>query len=258
MSEQSSDSSSRAHPSPLVLPVGFRPQDVPVVAVDDALPVVPGAEQTLAALRARFASRPVWTPEWVNESSAGAGMRITPVRAAVLVPIVGHAQPTVLLTQRAAALRKHSGQIAFPGGRIDPGDVSAEAAALREAQEEIGLAPRRVEVLGELPSYVTGSGFEVVPVVGLVPPGLALHANPGEVDDIFEVPLAYLLNPANHRHQRYRQGEVSREWLSMPYQDAAGGERYIWGATASILRNFYRFMQAPRPAAMPPLDSTMD
>lgn len=234
---------SRTEPSRILLPPGFRPERVPVLRVDDGLPVVPDARQSIAALREQFGKNPVWTPEWVTERP---GLHVTPVPAAVLVPVVERAAPTILLTQRSASLAKHAGQIAFPGGRMDAQDASAIDAALREAEEEVGLRRQDVEILGELPGYTTGSGYDVRPVVALVDPRASLRANPAEVADIFEVPLAHVLNPANHRHHQYLHDGVRRHWLSMPYQDAAAArERYIWGMTAGILRNFYRFLQAP-------------
>lgn len=226
------------------LPKGFRPQDVPVLAVDHTLPKVPDAAQTIAAMRERFERQPVWVPEWVRESPLLGALERAPIQAAVLIPIVARSEPTVLLTRRSAQLKTHSGQIAFPGGRIDPQDADAVAAALREAQEEVALSAQWVEVIGQLPAYVTGTGFHVVPVVGVIAPDLPLRANPHEVDEIFEVPLRFVLDPANHRHHAYTLGQVQRKWLSMPYM-AQGREYFIWGVTASILRNFYRFMQAP-------------
>ena len=154
--------------------------------------------------------------------------------AAVLVPLVAHEDVTALLTQRTDGLRAHAGQIAFPGGRIDPEDQGALAAALREAREEIGLDTRHVEFLGYLDPYVTGTGFMVQPCVALVEPGFTLTLNPEEVADVFETPLAFLMNPANHhRASRVRDG-VTRRFYAMPY-----GERYIWGATAGIIRNLH-------------------
>jgi 8-oxo-dGTP pyrophosphatase MutT (NUDIX family) len=150
---------------------------------------------------------------------------------------------TVLMIRRNDALRSHSGQIAFPGGKVDADDRDAVAAALREAQEEIGLAPSHVTVLGTLPEYVTGTQFFITPVVALVEPGFSLQPNPHEVDDVFEVPLDFLMDPSNHRRHGFEwQGEL-REWYSMPYQDG-GSERFIWGATAGMLRNLYRFLMA--------------
>ncbi len=226
-------------PLPPSLPV-FDPRTVPVIGVDAHLPRVAASAQQPDALRQRFAAPPRWQPEIRREP------RFTdraPAHAAVLVPIVLHERPTVLLTERTAHLSTHSGQVAFPGGRTDPGDLDAAATALREAHEEVGLAPQAVEVLGPLSTYVTGTCFIVTPVVGLVRPGAALQPNPDEVADVFEVPLDYLLDPAHHqRHLLQWQGQ-QREWFAMPYQD---GEhtRFIWGATAGMLRNLYRFLLA--------------
>ena len=211
-----------------------------LLGIDHGLPAVPFGAQTAQALRTRFAQPPQWSPEYMSEK------RFTtrePSDAAVLVPIVLREQPTVLLTVRSAKLSTHSGQVAFPGGKRDPQDVSAEATALREAHEEVGLAPKNVEVLGRLPVYVTGTAFNITPVVALVRPQPSYFPNPGEVADLFEVPLSFLLNPAHHeRHAMQWQG-VDREWFAMPYQDGEQ-QRYIWGATAGMLRNLYRFLAA--------------
>lgn len=155
--------------------------------------------------------------------------------AAVLVPVVVRAEEaTVLLTERTSGLRSHAGQIAFPGGRIDADDAGPEAAALREAREEIGLDPGFVEVLGLGPDYLTGSGYHITPVVALVRPGFTLTVNPAEVADAFEVPLRFLMSEANHRMgSRIWQG-ASRNFFEMPY-----GDRYIWGVTAGIIRILY-------------------
>jgi 8-oxo-dGTP pyrophosphatase MutT (NUDIX family) len=155
--------------------------------------------------------------------------------AAVLVPIVMHEDgPAILLTERASHLRNHSGQIAFPGGKMDPSDPSPLAAALREADEEIGLDRRHVEPLGYLDPYLSSSNFFVIPVVGLVSPGLSLKLNPDEVADVFEVPLAFLMDEVNHElHCREWKGRI-RQYHAMPF-----GPRYIWGVTAGILRNMY-------------------
>ena len=218
----------------------FDPRAVPLVGVDTGLPAVPVAAQTPEALRQRFAAPPLWTPEIVREKKF---VDRLPAHAAVLVPIVQRERPTVLLTERTAHLSTHKGQVAFPGGRSDPEDLDAAATALREAHEEVGLEASRVEVLGSLPIYVTGSSFIVTPVVALVQPGFALQPNPYEVADVFEVPLDFLLNPAHHeRHALEWQG-LRREWFAMPYQDGER-QRYIWGTTAAMLRNFYRFMLA--------------
>jgi len=166
-----------------------------------------------------------------------------PAQAAVLMGVVMRDEPTVLLTQRPAHMSTHAGQIAFAGGKCDEGDVDVAATALREAQEEVGLDICHVQVLGTLPEYVTGSAFYVTPVVALISPAMTLQLNTQEVSDAFEVPLAFLMNPAHHRWHRYEFEGITREWLSMPYQD---GEqlRFVWGATAGMLRNFYRFLRA--------------
>jgi 8-oxo-dGTP pyrophosphatase MutT (NUDIX family) len=158
-----------------------------------------------------------------------------PVRpAAVLVPVVAREMPTLLLTLRASALPTHAGQIAFPGGKIDEGDRDPLAAALREAEEEIGLEARFAQPLGYLDPYLSGTGFRIVPAVALVTPDYQLVLNRHEVDDAFEVPLDFLMEPANHaRHSREWQG-ITRSYYAMPY-----GERYIWGATAGIIRRLY-------------------
>jgi 8-oxo-dGTP pyrophosphatase MutT (NUDIX family) len=154
--------------------------------------------------------------------------------AAVLVPVVDRPEPGVILTMRTAELPNHAGQIAFPGGKIDQGDQGPLAAALREAQEEVGLDPRLVEPLGYLDLYLTFSGFRILPVVARVSPGYKLTLNASEVADAFEVPLDFLMGPENHqRHSRDWKG-IQRHYYAMPYQ-----ERYIWGVTAGILRNRY-------------------
>ena len=159
----------------------------------------------------------------------------------MLVPLVMRAELSLLLTQRGQHLSTHSGQIAFPGGRCDDTDTDAVHTALREAHEEVGLEADFVEVLGTLPTYTTGSGYVITPVVALVRTGFALQANPDEVADVFEVPLSFLMNPAHHRSHTLQTPIGPRHWISMPYQDGLQ-ERYIWGATAGMLRNLYRFL----------------
>lgn len=206
----------------------------------EGLAAAPAGRLTPEGLRERFARPPVWTPELVRER------RFTdraPAPAAVLIPLVVRESLGLLLTQRTAHLSTHSGQIAFPGGKVDAEDRDATAAALREAQEEIGLEPAHVEVLGRLPEYVTGTQFHITPVVALVQPGFTLLPNPGEVDDVFEVPLDFLMDPVNHRRHGFEWNGEMREWYSMPYQEGAT-ERFIWGATAGMLRNLYRFLTA--------------
>jgi 8-oxo-dGTP pyrophosphatase MutT (NUDIX family) len=160
--------------------------------------------------------------------------------AAVLIPVVDHPDgATVILTKRTEKLRSHSGQVAFPGGSIDPTDASPEDAALRETEEEIGLDRGFVEIVGRLPDYVSGSGFRVAPVLGIIRPGFVLTANEDEVADVFEVPLAFIMDVANHnRESREWQGHL-RHFYTMPYND-----RYIWGLTAGIIRMLYERLYA--------------
>lgn len=161
--------------------------------------------------------------------------QVRPIKpAAVLIPVVERDEPMVLLTQRAVHLPDHPGQIAFPGGKIDKNDSSPLAAALREADEEIGLAAAFVEPIGYLDLYLTTLGYRIVPTVARVRPGFSLALNPQEVAETFEVPLAFLMEVANHqRHSREWQG-MTRHYYAIPF-----GERYIWGVTAGILRNLY-------------------
>ena len=164
-----------------------------------------------------------------------------------LVPILAKEEsgPTLLLTRRNANLRDHAGQVSFPGGRITAADASPEVAALREAEEEIDLKPESVRIIGRLDTYVTGTGFEIVPVVGLVTPPLSLKIDPGEVEEVFEVPLEFLMTPAHHRRHAYEWPGGRREFLSMPWRSAPdAADVFIWGATAAMLRNFYGFLSA--------------
>jgi 8-oxo-dGTP pyrophosphatase MutT (NUDIX family) len=159
--------------------------------------------------------------------------------AAVLVPMIDRDEGLhILFTQRNANLQHHAGQISFPGGRMEPGDVSAAAAALRETWEEIGLRAESVEVIGRLDDYITGTGFVVAPIVGMVRPPYALKLDPSEVDGVFEVPLAFLLDPANHRRDSRIFNGVERRFYAMPY-----GDKYIWGATAAMLMNLYDLLR---------------
>jgi 8-oxo-dGTP pyrophosphatase MutT (NUDIX family) len=165
---------------------------------------------------------------------------VTPKAAAVLVPVVLRAEPMLLFTERAATLREHSGQIAFPGGRIDPTDASVLDAACREAQEEIGLARELIEPIGYLDPYLSGTNYLVMPVVARVSPDHALAINPHEVADTFEVPVRFLMNPGHHQvHSREWRGRI-RHYYAMPYEN-----RYIWGVTAGIVRNLYERLYTP-------------
>ncbi len=183
----------------------------------------------LELLKARLLEKPV-AAEVIREAG-DEGAVLTP--AAVLFPIVVRdAGFTVLLTQRTAHLRDHAGQISFPGGRVEDYDKSAIHTALRETEEEIGLAREHIEVLGFLPEYRTGTGFQVTPVVALVHPPFDLRPDPFEVAEVFEVPLDFLLNPENHkRHSMHYRGAL-RHYFAMPY-----GDYFIWGATAGMIRS---------------------
>jgi 8-oxo-dGTP pyrophosphatase MutT (NUDIX family) len=189
------------------------------------------ASELRARLRAGFGDA---SPQHTGDDTAD--LDLGPfVPAAVLVPFVFGANPGVLLTKRTAHLKKHAGQISFPGGRIDPEDASPEAAALREAEEEIGLDPAQVELAGRLPDHVTGTGYRITPILGLLPSGLGLAGlglipSPDEVDEVFELPLAVLLDPdAPRRTSAFWRGRM-REYWEWPH-----AEHHIWGATAAIL-----------------------
>jgi 8-oxo-dGTP pyrophosphatase MutT (NUDIX family) len=217
------------------------PRTAPLLGTDRHLPAVPKQRLHGDALRERFARQSPWLPELSRDSRRFVDR---PVRqAAVLVPIVLRASPTVLLTRRTDHLASHSGQIAFPGGKVDETDADAAAAALREAEEEVGLASRWVEVIGAMPEYQTGSAYRITPIVGLVQTAAEFRPNPQEVADLFEVPLAFLMNPAHHQRRAMDWQGQRHEWFAMPYDDD-GTERFIWGATAAMLRNLYRFLSA--------------
>jgi 8-oxo-dGTP pyrophosphatase MutT (NUDIX family) len=175
-----------------------------------------------------------------DQGGAVANDRGELTRASVLIPVVGRASGlTVLFTQRTAHLHDHAGQISFPGGRAEAGDASAVATALRETFEEVGIAAERFEILGQLPEYLTRTGYCVTPVVGFLVPPFELTPDTFEVAEIFEVPLAFLLDPANHQRQSIVHEGIVRQFWAMPYEG-----RYIWGATAGMLMNFYRCLMS--------------
>jgi 8-oxo-dGTP pyrophosphatase MutT (NUDIX family) len=195
------------------------------------------------------ASAPADDMSWLGASPPGlaaairAGLPAERIPAAVLVPLVERKSGlTVLLTERSSTLKDHAGQISFPGGRIEPGDADAWNAALREAEEEIGLAPRFVEYAGYLPDHLVPSGFRVTPVVGFVSPDHQLRLDAAEVSDAFEVPLDFLFDAANHKPRIRRVGAASFETYDIPY-----GGRNIWGATASMLMTLRRLLQERAP-----------
>jgi 8-oxo-dGTP pyrophosphatase MutT (NUDIX family) len=221
------------------------PHAVPVIGTDAHLSAVPVERLAAAALRARFAAQGPGEPELHGDGRVFDGRE--PAAASVLVPLVAHeGGVTVLLTRRTDHLRDHAGQISFPGGRAEEIDADAVHTALREAEEEVGLAPAQVEVIGALPVYTTVTGFHVTPVVALVHPGFALAIDSFEVAEAFEVPLAFLMDPAHHRRHQFEFGGEQRQFLSMPWQgvDPSGQAReyFIWGATAAMLRNLYAFL----------------
>jgi 8-oxo-dGTP pyrophosphatase MutT (NUDIX family) len=232
-------------PAPRVLD----PQAIPVVGTDAHLPAVPTNRLQPQTLRQRFQAPRVWTPEFDGDGRFDSPR--SPAAAAVLVPLVQRPDGLhVLLTRRTAHLRDHAGQVSFPGGRSEAHDDGPAATALREAHEEVGLVPQIVEVLGQLPTYTTITQFVVTPVVALVPPldthSLALDSF--EVAEVFEVPLSFLMTPANHRRHVFTHEGGERQFLSMPWRGAgADGQTqdfFIWGATAAMLRNLYRFLAA--------------
>jgi 8-oxo-dGTP pyrophosphatase MutT (NUDIX family) len=195
-------------------------------------------------IRSRFASAGSWPAEIPGDALQQDRM---PAPASVLVPLVQRDDGLhVLLTRRTDHLHDHAGQISFPGGRQEPEDEDETATALRETQEEIGLDPHHVEILGRLPVYTTITRFVVTPVVALVRPPFELRLDAFEVAEAFEVPLPYLMNPAHHHRHVFEAPGVSRQFLSMPWHgtqaDGSTREFFIWGATAAMLRNLYTFL----------------
>jgi 8-oxo-dGTP pyrophosphatase MutT (NUDIX family) len=198
---------------------------------------LPSPEQR-AYIVARLAAPPPAAAMGLSDGHRLPGREGALRSAAVLLLLVDHpAGLSVLLTERSADLADHPGQISFPGGRVEPTDVDAVDAALREAAEETGLPRERVGILGELPHYSTVSGYDITPVVGWTEPPLALTPDPFEVAEVFEVPLAFLLDPANQKRHFRMAGSVRRDYWAIPY-----GERYIWGATAAMLLMFHRVL----------------
>ena len=223
-------------------PLILRPHEAPVVSVDAHLPAVSSATLSESAIRARLASAPSWQPEFAGDGSRLAGR--APAAAAVLVPMVVRDDGLhLLLTRRTDHLRDHAGQISFPGGKSEPEDSGPVGTALRETEEEIGLAREHIDVIGQLPVYATVTAFQVTPVLALVRPPFGLKLDAFEVAEAFEVPLHFLMNPAHHRHHAVVLDGIERRFISMPWQ---GPEReyFTWAAPAAMLRNLYRLLIA--------------
>lgn len=217
------------------------PRAVPVVGTDLNHPAVPAARMTPEALRARFDAPPAWTPDILGD---GRLLDREPTAASVLIPLVRReAGMSVLLTLRTDHLKDHAGQISFPGGRAEAEDIDAVATALRETEEEVGLARDHIEVIGALPVYTTVTNFVVTPIVAIVAPGFSLRPDPIEVAEVFEVPLDFLMTPAHHQRHAFDWQGGRREFWAMPWHAPDRDEAYfIWGATAAMLRNLYRFL----------------
>jgi 8-oxo-dGTP pyrophosphatase MutT (NUDIX family) len=219
------------------------PRAIAVSGRDDHLPAIDLDRLQAASLRERFCCPPAWEVERKGDAAGLDAGQLTP--AAVLVPLVMRgAALTVLLTERTAHLRHHAGQVSFPGGRQDDDDTDLIATALREAEEEVGLSAEHIEVIGQMPTYFTVTHYAVTPVVALVQPKFDLRTQASEVAQAFEVPLVFLMNPAHHQRHTFEFAGQRREFLSMPWVDARGQEHFIWGATAAMLRNLYRFLIA--------------
>lgn len=222
---------SKLHFDPKILPIESLAGEAAVLA----------EELSAKRLRERFANPPKWAAETIEERL----LRVrdgNPTPASVLMPLVQRENGlTMLLTERTAHLTDHAGQVSLPGGRAEPEDASAIDTALRETEEEIGLARRHIEVLGTLPDHFTGTGYRVTPVVGLVHPPFDLQADPFEVEEIFEVPLAFLMDGMNHQVRSIDLPGAGgrRSFYTMPYD-----RFFIWGATAAMLRNLFHFMRA--------------
>lgn len=235
--------------------LGFDPRDT-VVEARLTEPALPEQALSFLALEKMFAQAranpafPDWAPELLRDRRRPdrefTAETATP--ASVLIGLIANEQPSVVMTMRTAHLSDHAGQISFPGGRAEPHDIDVHATALREAQEEIGLEPSSIEIWGRLPHYLTVSGYRVTPVIGAIPETPHYQIDQQEVAEVFHVPLNFLMNPRNHELRMLSQeksptGERIR-FYAMPYAGPDGRERFIWGATAAMLRNLYHFLNA--------------
>lgn len=218
--------------------LGFNPENLPIDRIAGG-PVVPKERLTVDSVRQHFLKPPSWTPE-VREEPVFIN-RPSWILAAVMVPLVLREEGlSLLLTQRALHLQDHPGQISFPGGRVDETDNSVSETALREMYEEVGIESHHVEIIGRLPEYKTGSGFRVMPVVSFVKPQFNIKINPEEVAQAFEIPLSHFMNGNNYevRSAEFPNRAGKRSFFTIPYED-----RFVWGATAGMLRNFYHFLR---------------
>ncbi|QWD92847.1 CoA pyrophosphatase [Polynucleobacter asymbioticus] len=247
MSKASSPTPAEHSKLNVAAPLGFDAEAIPIHMQCSQDPKVSPRVLDPDQLRHRLQHPPQWQPEITDENRhviaadiiarRQAAGKIT--QAAVLIPLLLHEGGlSVLLTQRTQHLHDHAGQISFPGGRMDPEDLTPEKTALRESQEEIGLNPANVEIIGHLPEYLTVSGYSVTPVVGLVQAQAEYVHDEFEVADIFEVPLSFLMDPANHQVRIWQSEQGMRRFYAMPY-----GNRFIWGATAGMLRNLYHLLK---------------
>lgn len=219
--------------------LGFDPEKLPVDSIGSG-EAVPKERLNPEWIRKRFANPPAWTPEINAEPAFVHRDRWIP--AAVLVPLVNRQDGlSLMLTQRALHMHDHPGQISFPGGRVDLTDSTRIETALREMEEEVGVDRSHVDILGTLPEYRTGSGYRVTPVVSIVTPPFVIHTNPDEVAEVFEVPFPFFMNGSNYqiRSAEFPNGAGRRSFYTVPYRN-----RFVWGATAGMLRNLYHFLKA--------------
>jgi 8-oxo-dGTP pyrophosphatase MutT (NUDIX family) len=219
--------------------LGFDPENLPVDSIGSG-GAVPKAHLNPEWIKNRFSNPPVWKPEINAEQAFVHRDRWIP--AAVLVPLVDRNDGlSLMLTQRALHMHDHPGQISFPGGRVDLTDSTRIETALREMEEEVGVDRSHVEILGTLPEYRTGSGYRVTPVVSIVTPPFDVHTNPDEVAEVFEVPFSFFMDGSNYqvRSAEFPNGAGKRTFYTVPYKN-----RFVWGATAGMLRNLYHFLKA--------------